>query len=205
MDHRIEPERQQHHRSHRIVHPQHRDRPVFHDQPFEPHHRERRRSDGAHDKQVTHQLLARSDGTAAAEDDQQRTAHSQHHAKNLHRRKPVDPEKERKNQHEDRAERRNDRRFDGTRMLHTDHQQQFFGDAHQQRRPDEFIDVVPVDFFDAAPKKRDQTEQSRYCNGKRRQRDRRDVMGHQYLVKRIVDRPHQIGQQQAEMGPGHVL
>ncbi|MFQ8806161.1 MAG: hypothetical protein ACLR8Y_15180 [Alistipes indistinctus] len=71
--------------------------------------------------------------------------------------------------------------------------------------PDEFIDVVPVDFFDAAPKSETKTEQSRYCNGKRRQRDRRDVMGHQYLVKRIVDRPHQIGQQQAEMGPGHVL
>jgi hypothetical protein len=91
-------------------------------------------------------------------------------------------------------------------MLDADHQEQFFCDAHQYGCPDEFYDVsFALHPFDRNEKERQQSQDRGDTYRQGRQCVRRHVLRHNHLVKRVIHRPDQIGQDQAEVGLGLIL
>lgn len=155
---------------------------------------------------VAAQFGRRRRRAAVAENHHERAGQADHHADDFHRSEPVDQEKYRDHQYEDRPQRGDDRGVDRAGMLDADHQEQFFCDAHQYGCPDEFYDVsFALHPFDRNEKERQQSQDRGDTYRQGRQCVRRHVLRHNHLVKRVIHRPDQIGQDQAEVGLGLIL
>lgn len=82
----------------------------------------------------------------------------------------------------------------------------FFATPHQYGCPDEFYDVsFALHPFDRNEKERQQSQDRGDTYRQGRQCVRRHVLRHNHLVKRVIHRPDQIGQDQAEVGLGLIL